>query len=144
MFLVRHKVKELIEIIQDDQRLRDERKKAKKSRDKYKGVSSEEVSRKYDYSKFKNILPGLGCSRKDIYSPTEKIKALGKLGNIVAETFSFLSMFPCLPTPGNIVVETKFASWEAKMFPDKFRNIFVAETMFPSLPTCFQLEKHFS
>ena len=52
MFLVRHKVKELIEIVQDDQRLRDERKKAKKSRDKYKGVSSEEVSRKYDYSKF--------------------------------------------------------------------------------------------
>ena len=43
-------------------------------------------------------------------------------------------MFPCLPTPGNIVAETKFASWEAKMFPDKFRNIFVAETMFPSLP----------
>ncbi|CAB4004049.1 Hypothetical predicted protein [Paramuricea clavata] len=47
---IRHKVKELIEIVQDDQRLRDERKKAKKSRDKYKGVSSEEVSRKYDYS----------------------------------------------------------------------------------------------
>ena len=52
MFLVRHKVKELIEIVQDDQRLRDERKKAKKSRDKYKGVSSDEVARKYDYSKF--------------------------------------------------------------------------------------------
>ena len=45
-------MKELIEIVQDDQRLRDERKKAKKSRDKYKGVSSEEVSQKYDYSKF--------------------------------------------------------------------------------------------
>ena len=43
-------------------------------------------------------------------------------------------MFPCLSTPGNIVAETKFASREAKMFPDKFRNIFVAETMFPSLP----------
>ena len=71
-------------------------------------------------------------------------KSMGRLGNIVAETFSFLSMFPCLPTPGNIVAETKFASWEAKMFPDKIRNIFVAETMFPSLPTCFQLEKHFS
>ena len=28
---------------------------------------------------------------------------------------------------------------EAKMFPKKFRNIFVAETMFPSLPTCFQM-----
>ena len=25
------------------------------------------------------------------------------------------------------------------MFPKKFRNIFVAETMFPSLPTCFQM-----
>ena len=25
------------------------------------------------------------------------------------------------------------------MFPNKFRNIFVAETMFPSLPTCFQV-----
>jgi hypothetical protein len=52
MFAVRHKVKELIEVVQDDQRLRDERKKAKKSRDKYKGVSSEEMGRKYDYSEF--------------------------------------------------------------------------------------------
>ena len=63
------------------------------------------------------------------------------------ETFCLLSMFPCLPTPGNIVAETKFASREAKMFPNKFRNIFVAETMFPkfpSLPTCFYLEKHCS
>ena len=48
-------------------------------------------------------------------------------------------MFPCLPTSGNIVAETKFASWEAKMFPNKFRNILVAETTFPSLPTCFQM-----
>ena len=32
-----------------------------------------------------------------------------------------------------------FASQEAKMFPNKFRNIFVAETMFPRLPTCFQM-----
>ena len=35
--------------------------------------------------------------------------------------------------------ETKFASQEAKMFPNKFGNIFVAETMFPSLPTCFEM-----
>ena len=49
----------------------------------------------------------------------------------------FLPMFPCLPTSGNIVAETKFASQEAKMFPNKFRNIFVAETMFDSLPTRF-------
>ena len=48
-------------------------------------------------------------------------------------------MFPCLWTSGNVGAETKFASQEAKMFPNKFRNIFVAETMFPSLPTCFQI-----
>ena len=47
-------------------------------------------------------------------------------------------MFPCLPTSRNIVAETKFASQETKMFPNKFRN-FVAETTFPSLPTCFQM-----
>ena len=50
-------MKELIEVIQDDQRLRDERKKAKKTRDKYKGVSSEEVARKYDYSKYLLVYP---------------------------------------------------------------------------------------
>jgi hypothetical protein len=54
-------------------------------------------------------------------------KALGKLGNIVVETFVLLdvstnvSVCPC--TRGNIVAETKFASREAKMFPSKFRNI---------------------
>ena len=44
-------------------------------------------------------------------------------------------MFPCLLTSENIGAETKFASQEAKMFAHKFRNIFVAETMFPSLRT---------
>ncbi|XP_052011068.1 clathrin interactor 1-like isoform X2 [Xyrauchen texanus] len=38
---VRQKVKELIEFVQDDDRLREERKKAKKNRDKYIGVSSD-------------------------------------------------------------------------------------------------------
>ncbi|XP_026081094.1 clathrin interactor 1-like [Carassius auratus] len=41
---VRQKVKELIEFIQDDDRLREERKKAKKNRDKYIGVSSDSMS----------------------------------------------------------------------------------------------------
>ena len=36
-------------------------------------------------------------------------KAQGKLRNIVEQT-CFLSMFPCLYTSENIVVETKFAS----------------------------------
>ncbi|KAL5284752.1 CLINT1 family protein [Megaselia abdita] len=38
---VRHKVRELIDFIQDDDRLREERKKAKKNKDKYIGMSSE-------------------------------------------------------------------------------------------------------
>uniref|UniRef100_H2LAY7 Clathrin interactor 1 n=1 Tax=Oryzias latipes TaxID=8090 RepID=H2LAY7_ORYLA len=37
---VRQKVKEMVEFIQDDDRLREERKKAKKNKDKYIGVSS--------------------------------------------------------------------------------------------------------
>ena len=57
----------------------------------------------------------------------------------LAGSLCFLPMFPRLPTSGNIVAETKFVSQEAKMFPKKFRNIFVAETMFPSFGTCFQL-----
>lgn len=38
---VRHKVRELIDFIQDDDRLREERKKAKRNRDKYIGMSSD-------------------------------------------------------------------------------------------------------
>lgn len=48
---VRQKVKELIEFVQDDDRLREERKKAKKNRDKYIGVSSDSMSG-YRYCKF--------------------------------------------------------------------------------------------
>ena len=39
LIAVRQKVKELIEFIRDDEKLRDERKKAKKNRDKYVGIS---------------------------------------------------------------------------------------------------------
>lgn len=38
---MRHKVRELIDFIQDDDKLRDERKKAKKNKDKYIGMSSD-------------------------------------------------------------------------------------------------------
>lgn len=40
---VRQKVKELIEFVQDDDRLREERKKAKKNKDKFVGVSSDSM-----------------------------------------------------------------------------------------------------
>lgn len=38
---IRHKVKELIEFVQDDDKLREERKKAKKNKDKYVGMSND-------------------------------------------------------------------------------------------------------
>ena len=41
VFFYRHKVHELIDFIQDDDKLREERKKAKKNKDKYVGMSSE-------------------------------------------------------------------------------------------------------
>ncbi|CAF1193101.1 unnamed protein product [Adineta steineri] len=44
---IRHKVKELIEFIQDDDRIRDERKRAKANRDKYIGMSNESSSHRY-------------------------------------------------------------------------------------------------
>ncbi|XP_076851229.1 clathrin interactor 1a [Brachyhypopomus gauderio] len=40
---VRQKVKEMVDFVQDDDRLREERKKAKKNRDKYIGVSSDSM-----------------------------------------------------------------------------------------------------
>ncbi|XP_053321625.1 clathrin interactor 1 [Spea bombifrons] len=50
---IRQKVKEMVEFIQDDDRLREERKKAKKNKDKYVGVSSDSAggfrySERYD------------------------------------------------------------------------------------------------
>lgn len=45
---VRQKVKDLIEFIHDDERLRDERKKAKKTKDKYIGMSCEAMSYRYN------------------------------------------------------------------------------------------------
>jgi len=47
--LVRHKVKELVEFVQNDDRIRDERKRAKANRDKYVGMSNE--ASPYRYSK---------------------------------------------------------------------------------------------
>ncbi|GLG98711.1 Clathrin interactor 1, partial [Gryllus bimaculatus] len=44
---VRHKVRELIEFIQDDDKLRDERKKAKKNKDKYVGMSSDAMGMRF-------------------------------------------------------------------------------------------------
>lgn len=44
---IRHKVKEVLEMIQDDSRLREERKKAKKNKDKYVGMSNDLIEDSY-------------------------------------------------------------------------------------------------
>uniref|UniRef100_A0A672HDD9 Clathrin interactor 1b n=1 Tax=Salarias fasciatus TaxID=181472 RepID=A0A672HDD9_SALFA len=49
---VRQKVKEMVEFIQDDDRLREERKKAKKNKDKYIGVSSDSMANELDRTKW--------------------------------------------------------------------------------------------
>ena len=50
-------MKDLVELVQDDERLKDERKRAKKNRDKYKGVSSDDFSR--NYSKILSVTFGM-------------------------------------------------------------------------------------
>lgn len=59
-YSVRHKVKELIDFVQDNDRLRQERKRAKQNREKYVGLSSDVVSDGF-YSKF-SILINLLCT----------------------------------------------------------------------------------
>jgi hypothetical protein len=44
---VRQKAKEMIGFIQDEERLREARKQAKQTRDKYVGYSSEEATSRY-------------------------------------------------------------------------------------------------
>lgn len=44
---IRHKVRELMDFVQDDDRLREERKKAKKNKDKYVGMSSGSMGGRY-------------------------------------------------------------------------------------------------
>ncbi|XP_045188906.2 clathrin interactor 1-like isoform X3 [Mercenaria mercenaria] len=46
---VRHKAKDIVELIQNDERLREERKKAKKNKDKYQGMAGDSMNR-FSYS----------------------------------------------------------------------------------------------
>lgn len=75
---IRQKVKELVEFAQDDDRLREERKKAKKNKDKYVGVSSDSVGG-FRYSEYQGQpwplglrLLSLGCVLRGIEIPKKK------------------------------------------------------------------------
>lgn len=51
---VRHKMRDLIEFIQNDDRLREERKKAKKNKDKYIGMSSDTTGGMRNFDDFRH------------------------------------------------------------------------------------------
>ena len=54
---MRQKTKDLIDFIQDDDRLRDERKKAKKNKDKYIGMANDVGGLKYSKYPFSSPYP---------------------------------------------------------------------------------------
>ncbi|KAK9886115.1 hypothetical protein WA026_014902 [Henosepilachna vigintioctopunctata] len=67
---IRHKVKELIDFVQDDDRLREERKKAKKNKDKYTGISSDTFGMRFGSTENWDDRPSYNRSREDY--PSEK------------------------------------------------------------------------
>lgn len=92
---VRHKVKELVEFVQDDERLREERKKAKKNRDKYVGVSSDSMGYKsysgdrYDSSDRKGKWDDDWDNNKGQFPFSDKIGEIsGKIGSTINDTIN--------------------------------------------------------
>uniref|UniRef100_A0A672MUU8 Clathrin interactor 1-like n=1 Tax=Sinocyclocheilus grahami TaxID=75366 RepID=A0A672MUU8_SINGR len=90
---VRQKVKELLEFVQDDDRLREERKKAKKNRDKYIGVSSDSMSG-FRYSEDRFDLRD-SCSKwdedwgKGAFPFSEKLGEISdKIGSTIDDTIN--------------------------------------------------------
>ncbi|XP_026990863.2 clathrin interactor 1a [Tachysurus fulvidraco] len=89
---VRQKVKEMLEFVQDDDRLREERKKAKKNRDKYIGVSSDSMgdyrygADRYDSrSKWDNDWE----SNKGAFPFSEKLGEISdKIGSTINDTIN--------------------------------------------------------
>ena len=72
--------------------------------------------------------------------PAVESQALGKLGNLVARTLYFSSMFPCLSILENIFAESKFASLKAKTVSKQNVEHFPVKTyVFYSLPTSFNM-----
>uniref|UniRef100_A0A3B4B7G4 ENTH domain-containing protein n=1 Tax=Periophthalmus magnuspinnatus TaxID=409849 RepID=A0A3B4B7G4_9GOBI len=91
---VRHKVKELVEFVQDDERLREERKKAKKNRDKYVGVSSDSMGYRsysgdrYDSSDRKSKWDD-DFENKSQFPFSDKIGEIGdKIGSTINDTIN--------------------------------------------------------
>ncbi|KAK9963171.1 hypothetical protein ABG768_006382 [Culter alburnus] len=92
---VRQKVKELIEFVQDDDRLREERKKAKKNRDKYIGVSSDSMSGfrysedKFDFRESRSKWDEDWDKSKGAFPFSEKLGEISdKIGSTIDDTIN--------------------------------------------------------
>ncbi|XP_026186114.1 clathrin interactor 1a isoform X2 [Mastacembelus armatus] len=92
---VRQKVKELVEFVQDDDRLREERKKAKKNRDKYIGVSSDSMGYRsysgdrYDTSDSQGKWDDDWDKNKGQFPFSEKLGEISdKIGSTIDDTIS--------------------------------------------------------
>ncbi|KFW87527.1 Clathrin interactor 1, partial [Manacus vitellinus] len=97
---IRQKVKEMVEFAQDDDRLREERKKAKKNKDKYIGVSSDDVGG-FRYSEYwaslVKVNPWLLLLRDEYQSPNGTrlwVARIGELFEKVTKTLVALAKCP--------------------------------------------------
>ncbi|XP_061643812.1 clathrin interactor 1a isoform X1 [Phyllopteryx taeniolatus] len=92
---VRQKVKEMVEFVQDDERLREERKKAKKNKDKYVGVSSDSrgyrgySGDRYDSSESRNRWDDDWENNKGQFPFSDKLGEISdKIGSTIDDTIS--------------------------------------------------------
>ncbi|XP_072368008.1 clathrin interactor 1a isoform X4 [Scyliorhinus torazame] len=91
---VRQKVKELVEFVQDDDRLREERKKAKKNKDKYIGVSSDSLggfrySDRYDSEPKSRWDDDWDKGNKGVFPFSEKLGEISdKIGTTIDDTIN--------------------------------------------------------
>uniref|UniRef100_A0A3P8WX98 Clathrin interactor 1a n=1 Tax=Cynoglossus semilaevis TaxID=244447 RepID=A0A3P8WX98_CYNSE len=90
---VRHKVKELVEFVQDDDKLREERKKAKKNKDKYIGVSSDSMSYRagdrYEWGENRGKWDDDWDKSKGQFPFSEKLGEISdKIGSTIDDTIS--------------------------------------------------------
>ncbi|KAI4818974.1 hypothetical protein KUCAC02_004261 [Chaenocephalus aceratus] len=93
---VRQKVKEVIDFVQDDERLREERKKSKKNKDKYIGVSSDSMGYrsyntgdKYDSSDSRGKWDDDWERNKGQFPFSEKLGEISdKIGSTIDDTIS--------------------------------------------------------
>ncbi|XP_061128324.1 clathrin interactor 1a isoform X2 [Syngnathus typhle] len=92
---VRQKVKEMVEFVQDDERLREERKKAKKNKDKFVGVSSDSrgyrgySGDRYDTSETRHRWDDDWESNKGQFPFSDKLGEISdKIGSTIDDTIN--------------------------------------------------------